>query len=70
MSDPKNKMVKIIAITGVSRGLGRVLTEEFIALGHTVIGCARAETALQKLRQQFPSPNNFWLHNYSKLFII
>jgi NAD(P)-dependent dehydrogenase (short-subunit alcohol dehydrogenase family) len=30
---------KTILITGVSRGLGRALTEEFIRLGHVVIGC-------------------------------
>jgi len=30
-----------IVITGVTKGLGRALTEQFIKLGHTVIGCGR-----------------------------
>ena len=30
-----------IVLTGVSRGLGLALLEEFIRLGHTVYGCAR-----------------------------
>src|SRR5271154_3987801 len=50
---------KIILITGVSRGLGRALTEEFIRLGHTVIGCGRSEKEIAQLQKQFPSPNNF-----------
>src|SRR5271170_4840422 len=50
---------KIILITGVSRGLGRALTEEFIRLGHTVIGCGRSEKDIAQLQKQFPSPNNF-----------
>ena len=50
---------KKILITGVSRGLGRAMTEEFIRLGHTVIGCGRSETAIAELRKQFASPNDF-----------
>ncbi|MDY7019856.1 MAG: SDR family NAD(P)-dependent oxidoreductase, partial [Cyanobacteriota bacterium] len=42
-------MTKTIAITGVSRGLGRAMTEDFIELGHTIIGCARSPQAIQEL---------------------
>lgn len=52
-------MGKIIAITGVSRGLGRALTSEFIALGHTVVGCARSKSAIIKLQQKDGKPHNF-----------
>src|SRR5471030_1063703 len=52
-------MSKLILITGVSRGLGRALTEEFIRLGHTVIGCGRSEKEIVQLRKQFPAPNDF-----------
>jgi NAD(P)-dependent dehydrogenase (short-subunit alcohol dehydrogenase family) len=52
-------MPKTILITGVSRGLGRALTEEFIRLGHTVIGCGRSEKEITQLQKQFPSPNDF-----------
>jgi NAD(P)-dependent dehydrogenase (short-subunit alcohol dehydrogenase family) len=50
---------KIILITGVSRGLGRALTEEFIRLGHTVIGCGRSEKQIISLQKQFSAPNDF-----------
>lgn len=52
-------MKKLIAITGVSRGLGLAMTEAFIQTGHTVVGCARSETAIKQLRQQFGSPHDF-----------
>jgi NAD(P)-dependent dehydrogenase (short-subunit alcohol dehydrogenase family) len=50
---------KTILITGVSRGLGRAMTEEFIRLGHTVIGCGRSEKEITQLQKQFPPPNDF-----------
>lgn len=52
-------MSKVILITGVSRGLGRVLTEGFIELGHTVYGCARDGEEIEKLQRQFRSPHDF-----------
>ncbi|OWY66278.1 oxidoreductase [cyanobacterium TDX16] len=52
-------MSKLIVITGVSRGLGLAMTEGFIQAGHTVVGCARSETAVEKLRQQYNSPHDF-----------
>jgi NAD(P)-dependent dehydrogenase (short-subunit alcohol dehydrogenase family) len=52
-------MAKLIVITGVSRGLGQAMTEGFIQLGHTVLGCARSEAAVEKLKQQFGSPHDF-----------
>ena len=48
-----------IVITGVSRGLGRAMTERFIALGHTVFGCARSESELNALRRSFLEPHHF-----------
>src|SRR5450432_430399 len=51
--------MKTILITGVSRGLGRALAEEFILLGHTVIGCGRSEKEIAQLQKQFPAPNDF-----------
>jgi NAD(P)-dependent dehydrogenase (short-subunit alcohol dehydrogenase family) len=35
------------------------MTEGFIQLGHTVLGCARSEAAVEKLKQQFGSPHDF-----------
>jgi NAD(P)-dependent dehydrogenase (short-subunit alcohol dehydrogenase family) len=51
--------VKTILITGVSRGLGRAMAEEFISLGHTVIGCGRSEKEIARLKSKFPSPHSF-----------
>src|SRR5450432_1363750 len=51
--------MKTILITGVSRGLGRALAEEFILLGHTVIGCGRSEKEIMQLQKHFPAPNDF-----------
>jgi NAD(P)-dependent dehydrogenase (short-subunit alcohol dehydrogenase family) len=39
------------------------LTEEFIRLGHTVIGCGRSEKEIAQLQEQFPSPNCFSIVN-------
>ena len=50
---------RLIVVTGVSRGLGRAMTEKFIALGHTVLGCARSDAAIEALRRQFPQPHDF-----------
>lgn len=52
---------KTILITGVSRGCGRALTEEFIRLGHVVIGCGRSEKEISALQKQFSAPNDFFV---------
>ena len=52
-------MMKNILITGATRGLGRAMAEEFIRLGHVVLGCGRSEKEIEKLRRQFPPPNDF-----------
>jgi len=48
-----------IVITGVTRGLGRALAEEFIRGGHTVIGCGRNGEAIFDLRMTHPAPHDF-----------
>ena len=52
-------MKKRIVITGVSRGLGLAMTEEFIRLGHTVWGCARSPEAIKTLSDRFGQPHFF-----------
>lgn len=42
---------RLILITGVTRGLGRALTAEFIARGHRVVGCGRSQAAIEALKQ-------------------
>ena len=53
------KSMKRIVITGVTRGLGRAMLEEFAAHGHSVAGCGRSEAAIEKLRLQFVAPHRF-----------
>jgi NAD(P)-dependent dehydrogenase (short-subunit alcohol dehydrogenase family) len=48
-----------IVITGVTRGLGRALLEEFIRAGHTVMGCGRSGDAIFDLRMSHQAPHDF-----------
>jgi NAD(P)-dependent dehydrogenase (short-subunit alcohol dehydrogenase family) len=50
---------KIILITGVTRGLGRAMVDEFVALGHTVLGCGRSQEGIEHLRRQAGPPHDF-----------
>ena len=50
---------RLIMLTGCSRGLGRALVDEFIQAGHTVIGCSRSGSGMEKLSEQFGSPHEF-----------
>ncbi|NBV20609.1 MAG: SDR family NAD(P)-dependent oxidoreductase [Proteobacteria bacterium] len=50
---------KLIVITGVSRGLGRAMVEEFIRRGHSVLGCGRSTAAVAELAKQHGAPHNF-----------
>ncbi|HXT38609.1 MAG TPA: SDR family oxidoreductase [Candidatus Angelobacter sp.] len=51
--------MKKVVITGVTRGLGRAMAEEFIRLGHTVFGCGRSEQTIQELNDKFGPPHGF-----------
>lgn len=48
-----------IVITGVSKGLGRAMSEGFIAAGHQVAGCARDSRAIAALRAAYGAPQRF-----------
>jgi NAD(P)-dependent dehydrogenase (short-subunit alcohol dehydrogenase family) len=51
--------MKTILITGVTRGLGRAMAEEFIRQSHVVVGCGRSEKEIARLQKQFAGPNDF-----------
>jgi NAD(P)-dependent dehydrogenase (short-subunit alcohol dehydrogenase family) len=51
--------MKTVVITGVTRGLGRAMAEEFIRLGHAVLGCGRSEAGLGELRRRFGKSHEF-----------
>jgi NAD(P)-dependent dehydrogenase (short-subunit alcohol dehydrogenase family) len=49
----------LIVITGITRGLGRALAEEYIKAGHTVAGCGRGAEGILDLRFSHPPPHDF-----------
>lgn len=51
---------KLILITGVTRGLGRAMADEFIRQGHTVVGCGRSSKDIEKLRTTVGEPHDFY----------
>jgi NAD(P)-dependent dehydrogenase (short-subunit alcohol dehydrogenase family) len=51
---------KLILITGVTRGLGRAMAEEFVRRGHTVVGCGRSSQDIKQLRQAIGEPHDFY----------
>jgi NAD(P)-dependent dehydrogenase (short-subunit alcohol dehydrogenase family) len=51
--------MKRVVITGVTRGLGRAMAEEFIQLGHSVFGCGRSEEVIRNLNDKFGLPHFF-----------
>jgi len=55
--------MKNVLITGVTRGLGRAMVDEFIRLGHVVVGCGRSEREIVQLQKQFAAPNDFAVVN-------
>src|ERR1035438_5435332 len=44
-----------VLITGVTRGLGRAMVDEFVRLGHTVFGCARTKREIEELTHLHPT---------------
>jgi NAD(P)-dependent dehydrogenase (short-subunit alcohol dehydrogenase family) len=50
---------RTVFITGVTRGLGLAMAEEFARLGHVVIGCGRSKSEIEKLRAKFAPPHDF-----------
>jgi len=51
---------RVVLITGVTRGLGHAMTEEFIKLGHVVLGCGRSKKEIDHLRRRFGKPHDFY----------
>jgi len=54
---------KIILITGVTRGLGRAMVDEFVRHGNTVLGCGRSRKGIEQLRRAVGSPHDFSVVN-------
>ena len=50
---------KLIIITGVTRGLGRALSNQYLKMGHTVIGCGRNAEIIKKMSAKYPTNTDF-----------
>jgi NAD(P)-dependent dehydrogenase (short-subunit alcohol dehydrogenase family) len=48
-----------VLLTGVTRGLGRALTDRLVEAGCTVWGCGRSEAAVAALSRRYPAPHQF-----------
>src|ERR1044071_2822731 len=51
--------MKTILITGVTRGLGRAMADEFVRLDHTVLGCGRTRKVIEELERSVGKPHDF-----------
>ena len=51
--------MRIVVVTGATRGLGRAMAEEFAAHGHTVVGCGRSKTAIADLQKNLAGLHRF-----------
>ena len=54
-----SKGIYTIVITGVTKGLGRALTEQYIQLGHMVIGCGRSVNSIESMSNSYPENTDF-----------
>ncbi len=54
----RNQNLRVV-VTGVTRGLGRAMTERLAEAGHTVLGCGRSPAAVRELRERFGPPHDF-----------
>ena len=52
-------MARTIVITGITRGIGRGLVEEFDRLGHKIIGCGRSVYQVSELQNALGSDHHF-----------
>lgn len=48
---------KKILITGVSRGIGLALAEEFANLGHIILGCSSSYEKIEEIKERFSHPH-------------
>ena len=46
----QNEIRKLVIITGVTQGLGRVMVERFHELGWNICGCGRSKDKIEELK--------------------
>jgi NAD(P)-dependent dehydrogenase (short-subunit alcohol dehydrogenase family) len=52
--DSSSTRIPIVLITGVTRGLGRAMVDEFVRRGHKVLGCGRSPDQIEMLATKYP----------------
>ena len=52
-----NELLEVIAITGVSTGLGLAMVKWYTSRGHVVLGCARSTQKISQLNDEFCKGN-------------
>ncbi len=57
---------RIIAITGVTRGLGAALVDFFVKEGHRVCGCGRSSEGVAELNEKHGSSHDFSVVNVAR----
>ena len=57
-----------IVITGATKGLGKALAEEYIQLGHNVIGCGRDAASIQSLSTIYEGKADFHVVDISSYY--
>ena len=53
------KDIYTIVITGATKGLGRALTEEYMQLGHNIIGCGRSIDSIKSMSNSYKKNADF-----------
>ena len=48
-----------IVITGATKGLGRALAEQYIQMGHMVIGCGRSVNSIKLMSNSYKHNSDF-----------
>jgi len=54
-----DRQATVVVVTGVTRGIGRALTDRLVELGHTVIGCGRSEGGVEEFMSAYGEPHRF-----------
>ena len=54
-----DRQATVVVVTGVTRGIGRALTDRLVELGHTVIRCGRSQGGVKELMSAYGEPHQF-----------
>jgi NAD(P)-dependent dehydrogenase (short-subunit alcohol dehydrogenase family) len=51
--------LRVVVLTGATRGIGRALADELAKRDVTVVGCGRSDSGVADLRRSLPAPHRF-----------